>query len=255
MTPSKQCCFAHNHLTCAEYGLWTLGRELSHKTGVLYFDGRNMAKRFRRGSKNTMYKLMHALIKSGWFVILVPKTRKANGQWSAHALRVLSHEDWTKEHQGTCKTEPENDAQPVPISSTACPKNASQPVLSEGHSIGKDLQSGRKPQSDENLIKNACPENGTGNLVHTENPTNPKKQPKAEALEQHVRAACPSNGTGPVPRMGQDGSVCSVPENPPISPPVAKPVRRTRAQLEGLATITSTTVDALLSSGKFELAV
>jgi hypothetical protein len=248
---SKACCFAHDHLTCAEYGLWTLGRELSHKTNVLYFDGRNMAKRFRGGSRSTMYRLMHGLIDSGWFVVLVPRTRKANGQWSAHALRVLSHEEWAKEHKGKCKTEPENDERPVPESKGACPKIEGQPVPRAGHSIGIPLQSGEILQSGESLEKRTCPASGNGIRSITETPTIPKKS-TTEPLEQHVCAACPTGGTGPVPRAGQDGSNCPIPENPPVSPPVPKR-RRSLQELTKLAAATNTTVDALLFSGTFEL--
>jgi hypothetical protein len=250
---SKQPCFAHDHLTCAEYGLWTLGRELSYKKSVLYFDGQNMAARFRRsGGKNTMYRLMHALIKSGWFIVLEPRKRKSNGQWSAHALRVLSHDEWVKAHPKECKTDAENDEQPVPISSSACPEIEELPVPKTGHSIGIPLQSGKNLQLGDNLVKSTCPEFGNGIRALTQVLTCPKKS-KAESAVEHVCAACPDNGTGPVPITGQDGSDCPTPENPPVSPPVPKR-RRTMQELTKLANTTHTTVEALIAGGTFELA-
>lgn len=251
---SKQPCFAHDHMTCAEYGLWNLGRELSNRTNVLYFDGRNMAKRFRRsGGKNTMYRLMHSLIASGWFVVLEPRKRKSNGQWSAHKLRALAHDEWCKTHPKECKTDAENDEQPVPILNSACPEIEELPVPKTGHSIGIPLQSSKNLQLGDSLVKSTCPEFGNGIHAFTEVPTSPKKS-KAEALEQHVCAASPENGTGPVPKTGQDGSDCPSSENPPVSPPVPKR-RRTIQELTKIADAAHTTVEALLSGGTFELAV
>ena len=39
-------CFAHHHMTPAEYGFWHFCRDLSPNEGILYFDGRNMVKLF-----------------------------------------------------------------------------------------------------------------------------------------------------------------------------------------------------------------
>ena len=249
MTDTK--CFAHDHMTCAEYGLWTLGRELSHKTGVLYFDGRNMAARFRRGGKTAMYDHMHALIASGWFVVLEPRKRKANGQWSAHALRILSHDEWAAAHPDAARKTCKSDAEPVRFSDSACPVSASQPVRQGGHSIGKDLQSDKNPQYGDSLVKSTCPQNRNGELACAEVPTCPNES-KTEPLEQRVRAASPVIGTGPVPEPGQVRSDSVTSENPVVAPPVPKR-RRSLQELTKLATTTNTTVDALLSGGTFEL--
>jgi hypothetical protein len=194
-----------------------------------------------------MYRLMHSLIAAGWFVVLEPRKRKANGQWSAHKLRALAHEEWAKKYPEKCKTE----NQPVPKSNSACPEIEELPVPPAGHSIGIDLQSYKNLQIDDNLVKSTCPEFGNGIHALTDVLTSPKKS-KAEALEQSIYSACPADGTGPVPLTGQDGSDCRTPENPPVSPPVPKR-RRTMQELTKLATTTHTTVDALLAGGTFEL--
>lgn len=248
---SKACCFAHDHMTCAEYGLWTLGRELSYKKNVLYFDGRNMAKRFSQGGKTAMYRLMKRLIDSGWFVVLEPRKRKSNGQWSAHALRVLSHDQWTETHgaEGCKMAEP--DKAPVPNLNSACPEIEQLPVPPAGHSFGKTLQSGEPLQSGDSLVERACPEFGNGSLAYDESPTSPIIS-ETEAMGHHVLAASPGFGTGPVLPAGQVESICEVVEHPPVSPPVPK--RRTPQQLTAIATVQGVTVEDLLSSGKFELA-
>ena len=210
-----------------------------------------MAKRFRRGSKDTLYRLMHKLIASGWFVVLEPTKRKANGQWSACVLRVLSHEEWAESNPKKCKTEAENEKQPVPILHSACLKNDVLPVSEQGHSIGKTLQSGKNLQSGVSTVKSACPKSETGIRALAEVLANPKT-PEAEAMGHHVSAASLGTGTGPVSEQGQVESKCAVPDNPPVSPPVPKRRRSLKALTE-LAAATNTTVDALLSSGTFEL--
>jgi hypothetical protein len=134
-------CFAHHHMTPAEYGFWELCRNLSNKTGILYFDGRNMVKRFagtpRNGrSKNYYYTLIEGLTKKGWAELLEPRKRNQGGMWKASVYRVLSHGEWTDKH-GTskCKDAPEDS--PVPIGDSTCPDNGNgtvAPVLIAGAS-------------------------------------------------------------------------------------------------------------------------
>lgn len=196
-----------------------------------------------------MYRLMHSLIDSGWFVVLEPRKRKSNGQWTAHVLRVLSHEEWVKVHPKECKNGAESGGQPVPFLNSACPDFEGSPVPPAGHSIGKSLQYGKNLQHGDNVVKSTCPESGTRSL--TKVPYTPKNS-KAEPAVEHVFAASTDNGTGPVPITGQDGSNCPVAKNPPVSPPVPKR-RRTMEWLTKLADTTHTTVEALLAGGTFEL--
>src|ERR1035441_8478057 len=216
-TSASRQCFAHEHMSPAEYGLWTLGRELSYKKNILYFDGRHMAERFSRGGKTAMYRLMHGLIDSGWFVLLEPRKRKSNGQWSAYALRVLPHEEWVKIHGADgCKVE-KNGAAPVPISECASPEIALQPVPPAGHSSGIPLQSSKNLQLGNNLVKPTSPEIRNGVRALSKVLACPL-EPETEPLEQSICSASPASGTGPVLPAGLDGSDCPVPENPPASP-------------------------------------
>src|SRR6185503_16462398 len=97
-------CFAHHHMTPAEYGFWQLCRDLSAKKGILYFDGRNMVGRFagtrRNGqSKDYFYGLEKRMIGKGWFEIIERRRRnKASGLWMASMYRVLSHSEWVAKH-------------------------------------------------------------------------------------------------------------------------------------------------------------
>lgn len=248
MAETKTTCFAHDHMTVAEYGLWTLGRELSYKKNLLFFDWRNMAKRFRRGSKSTMYRLMHALIDAGWFEVVAPAARKSNGQWSTHNIRVLTHDDWIKKHgEGECKNSPD------PKSNRPCPKSEGDPVPQVGHSRVYPFNPNKNLQCGDNLVK-AAPAGGTGEEIEIVDIPYPDVQPPAEAMEHQVCSAVPAAGTGPVPWAGQDGSGADAADVPAPPPPVPKRARRTRGQLEVLANTMHTTLDALLAGGKFELA-
>jgi hypothetical protein len=43
-SPSPSPCYAHRHMTAAEYGFWDVCRALAHKTGTLYFNGKDIAR-------------------------------------------------------------------------------------------------------------------------------------------------------------------------------------------------------------------
>jgi hypothetical protein len=75
-------CFAHYHMTPAEYGLWDVCRSLSHESGILYFSGRNVAARFKGLGKTGAYNLAASLVESGWFQILKDSVRRKDGTWS-----------------------------------------------------------------------------------------------------------------------------------------------------------------------------
>ena len=109
-------CRARYHMNQMEYSLydlalgWTMQKDadgnLLKERKPLFFDGPKMAKQFREGSKNNMYKLEKALVKMGWFVLVADKARRSNGHWSSRTYRVLTHEEWT----GAC---PELDSEGV----------------------------------------------------------------------------------------------------------------------------------------------
>ena len=57
---ARPSCYANHHMTVSEYGFYDICRSLS-ASGILYFDGRGIAKRFRKMSKDHPYKLLKAL--------------------------------------------------------------------------------------------------------------------------------------------------------------------------------------------------
>ena len=86
------------------YGLWNLARSLSYSAGVLYFDGRTVAKLFKDTDKNKIYRVAKELTDAGWFKVLVPRQRnKKTGLWTATQYAVLSPEEWAKKYPHECK--------------------------------------------------------------------------------------------------------------------------------------------------------
>lgn len=183
---SKVNCFAHHHMTPAEYGFWQLCRDLSHKTGILYFDGRNMVKRFagtrRNGlSKNYFYSLLDRLTQSGWFEPIEERKRNRAGLWTASVYRVLSHSEWVSKYgSDTCKSEPDEagtcpdngtgKVSPVLIDTPSSPDRrplqsrwTHDPVPLSGHNpIDKSDKDNPMGQSDANPMDYACPTIRTG---------------------------------------------------------------------------------------------
>lgn len=110
MNPSKRC-FAHRHMSIAEYGLWTHLRELSYRSNPQYtyeFSDRKIAERFAPGrgsSKDAVNDLRQSLARKGFIVWLKPKKR-ASGRFPSQVGRILSHEEWAKSHPGKCFDSP-----------------------------------------------------------------------------------------------------------------------------------------------------
>jgi hypothetical protein len=99
----KRTCFANLHMTLEEFALWTVCLAMSYHSGVLYFDGRELAKRFEGVAKNRIYRTRDGLIKKGWFVLLRERRRAETGIWESAQYRVLTAEEWAKKHPHTCK--------------------------------------------------------------------------------------------------------------------------------------------------------
>lgn len=106
MIPSKLECFAHYHLTIAEYGLWSHLRELSSKFGYVYkFSDRKIAERFakeRGSSKSTVNTIRQSLVRKGFIVWLGKAPAKRAGGGLAREGRILSHREWAELHPGEC---------------------------------------------------------------------------------------------------------------------------------------------------------
>jgi hypothetical protein len=100
---SKNKCFANRHMTPEEYALWDVSRQISHHTGTLYFDGRAMAARFADTKKDCIYRIARALVTKGWYEVISPRTRnKRTGLYAPAQYRVLSAEEWAKNHPHEC---------------------------------------------------------------------------------------------------------------------------------------------------------
>jgi len=116
-------------MTAPEYALWDVCRSLSHHSGILYFNGRNVAARFKGMGKTGAYNLAASLTESGWFKLLKECARRQDGTFSPRQYKVLSHDEWVAEHPNQCEvTSPQygqDEDGPVPI--------GDRPVRSEGH--------------------------------------------------------------------------------------------------------------------------
>jgi hypothetical protein len=148
-------CFAHNHMTPGEYGLWNLCRDLSFQSGVLLLDGRTMAARFANTSKSATYRTINALVSAGWLVLREPAKRGAGGKYAASRYQVLSHDEWVAIHgcaqcapvSSTGLDEPvpstgldepvPNSASPVPRVGLDLSQNSASPVPRAGHNLNR----------------------------------------------------------------------------------------------------------------------
>ena len=95
-------CYPHHHMTAQQYGFWDVCRSLAFKNDILFFNGRSIAARFKGMSKSSAYLLADSLVEGGWFLLLKDSTRRKDGTFSPKQYRLLSHEDWTKQHPGGC---------------------------------------------------------------------------------------------------------------------------------------------------------
>ena len=127
-TPKQPHHFARQHMTCRQYGLYSVIRELQSKFGFIYFDGDDLAASFasepskaqtpklrinpktqqpvksrRYGAgRKAVYEDASALIASGWFTELCPRTRKKDGTWEARKLYARTHAEWVAEYPNKC---------------------------------------------------------------------------------------------------------------------------------------------------------
>jgi hypothetical protein len=149
----KQVCFPNRHMRPEEYALWDVSRKLAHQTGVLYFDGREMAKLFKSTAKDRIYRAAKGLIKMGWFEVIAAAARdKRTGLYSCTQYRVLSAEEWLATHPHTCVSSletgtgasPQNATgnqsskreRPVPITRMTSPQNA---TYSDKENLDKEI--------------------------------------------------------------------------------------------------------------------
>ncbi len=203
-TPALRC-FAHHHMTASEYGLWDVCRSLAHKTGVLYFNGRGIAARFKSMSKNTPYTLAESLVEGGWFKLLKESQRRRDGTYSPRQYKVVTHQEWVEEHPNQCYSPSQNEGldqnQPVPI--TDCPVPITdQPAQNEGHNLIEILPTKKQPTT---LPTNHKPSQNEGldEVNGFVGRFAKRRRPKAEGI-QHRREATaePIRIAQPVPDFG-----------------------------------------------------
>ena len=101
-SPFKKCCYASQHLSMAEHGLLDVCLRLtSGGKNPLFFDGRNMAARFKGVYKDAIYRTALSLVAQGWLIPLNgqgKKRIKASGLYAATEYTVLSHSVWVEKH-------------------------------------------------------------------------------------------------------------------------------------------------------------
>jgi hypothetical protein len=207
-------CFAHHHMTPAEYGFWQLCFDISHKTSLLYFDGRNMVKRFagtkRNGlSKDYFYGLADTLTDKGWFLLLEPRRRNSAGRYTASKYRVLSHADWVAKHGVTTCKEAPDDISPVGIEAPTCRDRGTNlsveglsPVrLSRHNPMHQTNNPNPIEQSNDNPMGKACRDSGTGVILEGRtSPTGTSTSP-----------ACRDSKTGEIPNPDWDAIAAKYP--------------------------------------------
>lgn len=96
-------CFAHNHMTPKEFGVYQYALAVSHTSGKFFFDGRGTASQFAGTKKDAVYPIVSRLEKMGWFMVLKASERNELGMWTPTEYQVLNHEDWEKTHAGQCR--------------------------------------------------------------------------------------------------------------------------------------------------------
>lgn len=163
---SHRTCFAHNHLTPEEFGVYEYARRVSHDSGVFYFDGRGVASQFSSTGKNSIYRIVNGLVAKGWFIVHKERGRNALGVWDASQYVLVSHDDWVKSHPGHCGQPVPKSGQapvpnpgqvPVPVSEATSPdfetdqsRNREQPVPKLGHkSVKRNM---KRKESEEKSV-------------------------------------------------------------------------------------------------------
>lgn len=91
-------------MTVREYGLYSHIQELTHTSGVLYGDDRELASHFENTDKMKVYRDRRSLIAKGWLVVIKPSERGEGGMYSPAQYVSLDHDKWAEKHPGACIT-------------------------------------------------------------------------------------------------------------------------------------------------------
>lgn len=165
-TKKKQVCFPNLHMRPEEYALWDVSRKLSHETGVLYFDGRDLAKLFEGAGKDRVYRAAKSLIEKGWYEVITPARRDPRtGLFLPAQYRVLSPEQWATLHRHICGTLLESSLQSETGNQSS---KRERPVLKTRMTSPQNATYSDKENYEEEIMKKresaACssPQNATG---------------------------------------------------------------------------------------------
>jgi hypothetical protein len=96
-------CFAFDHMTCRQFGLWNRIQGLQRKFGFVYFDADFLSAHFQSTSRDVIYDDCTALLDAGWFELTAPRQRKKDGTWEARKVRALNHKEWAAKFPDKCK--------------------------------------------------------------------------------------------------------------------------------------------------------
>jgi hypothetical protein len=96
-------CFAFDHMTCRQFGLWNRIQGLQRKFGFVYFDADYLAAHFQSTSRDVIYDDCAALLGSGWFELLAERKRKKDGTWESRKVHALTHKEWAARYPDKCK--------------------------------------------------------------------------------------------------------------------------------------------------------
>ena len=125
---SDQRCYARQHMTLEEYGLWQYARTVAYQSGVFYMDARGIAKRFSETGKDAIYRVARRLEVKGWFRRFKSSRRhKKTGTWAASQYQPLSHDQWVADHPGECTCLEIQTGEPVEKSRQAVEIPVEQP--------------------------------------------------------------------------------------------------------------------------------
>ena len=133
-------------MTVRQYGLWTTVRELQNKIGFAYFDGDTIASYFKKTSRDVIYDDCTALLDTGWFDLLAPRTRSSEtGLWNPRKIKALSHKEWCAKYADLSAAECVNN-EPIKAADQSLPTD-----WTEGHPVAPEQLTSRSTAINQSL--------------------------------------------------------------------------------------------------------
>jgi hypothetical protein len=96
-------CYPNQHMSLQDYALYEVAMRLtSGGSRPLIFDGRKLAKRFKKASKSGIYRTEKSLVAAGWFKlpadVVGKKFDPTTKRYTATTYQVLTHDEWIAKH-------------------------------------------------------------------------------------------------------------------------------------------------------------